>query len=198
MINVLYEPFPESIRIDGKLYEIYTDFRKWLRFSDLNADKSVPETEKTMALLMLLKQRPLPVPTEKMILELLAFYHADALNYHPEQEDDEESGIIQPEIRPPVFHWCIDAACVLGDFRRFYQMDLRTADSLHWWEFLTLFSSLPKESRCQERIAYRAADLTKIRNEDEKARIREIKRAIALPYEMDDEDIGAVFGEMMQ
>lgn len=198
MINVLYDPFPDSIKADGKLYQVQTDFRKWLRFSDMNADKNIPEYEKSTALLMMLKQRPLPVPTEALILELFSFYHADALNYHPEQDkEDEEAEPEEPAIRPPVFHWCIDSAYVLGDFRRFYQIDLKSVVSMHWWEFLTLFSALPKESHCQERIAYRSADLSQIRNEAEKTRIRKIKRAIAIPYEMEDDDIGAVFGEMM-
>ena len=95
MINVLYDPFPDSIKADGKLYQVQTDFRKWLRFSDMNADKNVPEYEKSTALLMMLKQRPLPVPTEALILELFSFYRADALNYHPEQDKEDEEA--EPE-----------------------------------------------------------------------------------------------------
>ena len=34
-MNVFYEGLPEVLVIDGKEYPIITDFREWLRFSDM-------------------------------------------------------------------------------------------------------------------------------------------------------------------
>jgi len=197
MINILHESFPDSVRADGRSYPVQTDFRRWLRFNDLNADKNIQANEKIIALVMFLKQRPLPHITENLVSELLAFYRADSLEYRPEQDEGEEEEQEMPPIRPPVFNWCIDARYVLGDFRQFYQIDLINIDYLHWWKFMSLFAALPEESQCSKRMAYRSADLSQIKNEAEKTRIRKIQRAIMLPFEYDDEMIGDMFGGIM-
>ena len=34
-MNVFYEDLPETLKINGKEYPIITDFREWIRFSDM-------------------------------------------------------------------------------------------------------------------------------------------------------------------
>lgn len=185
MINIIYDFLPENIHADGKTYAVRTDFHSWIRYADQQSDQ-----EKIQFLFSLLKQRPIPAYTESLSKALLAFYHADDLHNQTDQDDaNSDADMLH---KPPLFSWKLDSCYVLGDFRRFYQIDLRTA-SLHWWEFLSLFYALPEESRCQKRIYYRNLDLNQIKNKDEKKRIRKIKRAIAIPYEMSDDEIGQAF-----
>ena len=41
-MNILYEQFPEEVRVNGEYYSIVTDFREWIRFTELVEDDSVP------------------------------------------------------------------------------------------------------------------------------------------------------------
>jgi hypothetical protein len=91
-----------------------------------------------------------------------------------------------------VFDWKYDAKYLLADFRRYYGIDLLTAE-MHWWEFRSLFAALPDDSLCQKRIAYRSADLSRIKDSKRRAEIARIQQQIALPYEMTDDEISAVF-----
>ena len=45
MINVFYESLPEALEINGREYPIITDFREWLRFSDM-LKSDIPENYK--------------------------------------------------------------------------------------------------------------------------------------------------------
>ena len=189
MINALYEPFPETIEADGTKYSIITDFREWFRFADMLADTDLTAEEKIVIAVQWLKTPPEQI-TEELITALMSFYRAIALEPDP-PEEYEDARSEEPH-RPPVFSYKYDAKYIIGDFRRFYGIDLLTA-KMHWWEFRCLMAALPDDSACQKRIAYRSADLCKIKNEAERQRVMEIQRRIAIPYEMTDDEISAVF-----
>lgn len=192
MINLLYEPFPDFIEADGRRHSVLTDFREWLRFADLIADKEIPAEDKLRLLTNWFSVPPLYI-TEGMVNALFAFYRAKPLERDPLHEEDAEE---MPHASVPVFDWTIDAKYVLGDFLRFYGIDLLHAE-MHWWKFRSLFAALPDESLCQKRIAYRSADLSGIKNQAERDRIARIQREIALPFEYDDEMIGDALWNMM-
>lgn len=192
MINPLYEEFPESIEIDGEEYGVLTDFREWIRFSDMLGDNDLTDEEKLHLMTNWLTETPRKI-TAELVNAVFAFYRADALNPDPveidnEDEHEEES---QPK-RPPVFSWKYDAKFLIGDFRRYYDINLLSAN-MHWWEFLCLFAALPDDSQCRKRINIRSTDLSEIKNKERRNQIAAIQRIIALPFEMDDDDMAAIF-----
>lgn len=180
MINLLYEKFPDCIQADGLTYPVRTDFRIWLKFSDILSDKKMLTEQELAAALMSVFTKPVLRFSGSLIDSIFGFYHADLLDYPRESDEDDEKNA-PGGAKPPVFDWKIDARYLLGDFRHFYHIDLISADYLHWFEFRALFDALPDDSHCMKRIAYRSADLSQIKNDAEKKRIRKIKRAIALP-----------------
>lgn len=196
MINLLYEPFPDSIEADGRRYPVLTDFREWFRFSDLIADRDIPAETKLFLMMQWLAEPPEQI-TEALVNALFAFYKAKPLEPAPLYEEEEDEAQDEADCRPPVFSWSVDARFVLGDFRRFYGIDLLSAEYMHWWEFRSLFAALPDESLCQKRIAYRSADLSEIKNKAERDRIARIQRQIALPFEFEDDMIGAALAGIM-
>lgn len=184
-MNLFYEPFPETVEINEKEYPIVTDFREWIRFADMISSWEIDEQEKIF-LMMQWFLKPPNDSKKSMIDALFSFYRADALELHPFQPESENE---QETVRkPPVFDWCIDAKFVIGDFRRYYNINLLTVKYLHWWEFRCLFSALPDDSNCQKRIAYRAMDLSKIKDKSERKRIAKIQREIAIPYLTEEEE----------
>ncbi|UTY39382.1 bacteriophage Gp15 family protein [Allocoprobacillus halotolerans] len=66
---------------------------------------------------------------------------------------------------------------------------------MHWWKFNALFDSLNENTELKKRIAYRMMDISKIKNKEEKRRIRRIQKQIAIPVVnvMSDEDIANAF-----
>ncbi len=193
MINILYENFPDSIIVGNKVYKIVTDFREWLKFADMVSDDSIPAEWKIGFMANWIISPP-DIITAEIVDALRQFYTAADIEYIrcPESEEDTE----QIE-RPPVFDWRIDARYVLGDFRRFYSIDLLRTEYLHWWEFRSLFSALPDESQCKTIIGYRSVNLSEIKNESERTRIRKIQQKLALPFEYTDEGIGDIFDDIM-
>ena len=50
-MNILFEEFPETVRVNGKSFLIETDFREWIRFIQLVDDDEVPWKIKCQLLL---------------------------------------------------------------------------------------------------------------------------------------------------
>ena len=73
-----------------------------------------------------------------------------------------------------------------------YGIDLLSVKYLHWYEFLSLLRALPDDSMTMRRVGYRSTDLNQIPDKRQRARIAKIQRQIALPFEFDDEMIGAM------
>lgn len=187
MMSLLCESFPKTVIADGQEFAIFTDFREWLRFYDMFTDPELKDAEKVALCGAWLE--PEPVCVTKGILDaVFSFFRADALFPDKEPSDSEDQEQEMP--KPPVFDWKIDAAYLLGDFRRFYGIDLLTA-RMHWWEFRALAAALPDESHCAKRISYRSANLGEIKDKNERKRIARIQRQIALPFTYTDEMIGA-------
>ena len=194
MINALYEPFPDSIYANGIEYPIITDFREWFRFADMVEDDEISKRDKLYLMMTWLLKPPERI-TDELIYAILDFYRARELERElPESSDDEDNDTPPPSV--PVLNWKIDAPFIIGDFLRYYGIDLLTAE-MHWWRFRILFSALPDDSQMMKRIGYRSVDIGQIKSESERKRIMKMKQLYALPFELDEDDIGAVFGGAM-
>ena len=191
MLNVLYDKFPDSVQADGRSYPVKTDFRVWLKLADTFSDKNLPPEQAGSAFLSVFRS-PVRQVSEPLLDAVFGFLKADALYYHSELAEDAPEKIPPEGASAPVFDWKFDSRFLLGDFLHFYQINLLTADFLHWFAFRALFDALPEDSVCMKRIAYRSADISQL-SEKEKKRIRKIKRAVAIPHIMTDEEIGAAF-----
>ena len=196
MMNLLYESFPDAVTVNGRQCPVVTDFREWIKFHDLLADKEISERAKISLLPDWFLRPPLPL-TDAHVRALLDFYLVKQLDPRPDEEEKEKNNPPSPP-KPPVFDYSFDAPFLLSDFRRFYQIDLLKIDFLHWFEFKSLFHTLPEESSCQKRIAYRSTDIRKIKSKSEKARIRKIQKAIALPFAAAEEAVGEELLALMQ
>ena len=193
MINALYEPFPETVSADGYEYQIVTDFREWLKFADMMGDKELSSEEKILLLTDWFLKPPEYV-TQELVKAVFDFYKAENLDPKSDFHSDDDEPSEEVPVTPPVFDWKTDSKYVIGDFWRYYGIDLLSEKYMHWWKFRCLFSALPDDSQCQKRIAYRSTDINQIKNESERRRIMRIKQAIAIPFEYDEDMIGATFG----
>lgn len=186
MMNLFYEPLPDSIPVGGSDFKILTDFRDWLKFGDLLKDDALEDAEKLDFMRNWCAEIP-PVMTAELFTGLRDFYTMAAL--HTGRPEPEQDGLQ----KPPTFDWCLDAQYIIADFMRFYSMDLFAAEYLHWWKFFSLMKALPDESQLYRRISIRSRDLSEITDPKQKRAVMEAQMRVAIPFEMDDNAIGAVF-----
>lgn len=189
MMNLFYEPLPDSVPVGGSDLAILTDFRDWLKFGDMLRDDELRPEDK-LDLMRAWFVEPPDVLTAEMFQALRDFCETRALDREPDADADEEPA--HPN-RPPTFDWTMDAGCVIADFRRYYQLNLFSAGYLHWWEFLTLVRALPDESQTFRRISIRSQDLSKIKDPERRRALMEAQMRIGIPFEMDDYAIADAF-----
>ena len=183
-MNLLYEKFPETVRISGKEYPIYTDFRNWLRFFDMLEEKGLSEREK---MLLALRWYQEPIPPELWEESIQALIRFAICGEIPEQSA--KSGR-----NKKILSWSFDAPFVYAGFLSVYQIDLLTVQ-MHWHLFRALFDALPEDTPIKQRMYYRGVNIAEIRDKNEKKRVLKIQQQIRIPQEkMNAFEIGSVFG----
>lgn len=119
-MNILYEQFPEEVKVNGEYYPIVTDFREWIRFTELVEDDSVPWRMKCGLLLQWYLDQ-VPEDIEAAIYALGDFLMCKRM-YQDDLEDEEEE---QQKSGKPVFSFSEDAGCIYAAFREAYGIDLQ-------------------------------------------------------------------------
>lgn len=191
-MNILFEPLPEFVVVQGKKYRIHTDFREWIKLSELAEDDEVPWQVKQKLLMQWYID--IPEDMEAAIYALGDFLMAKGM-YAPERYSEEEGSTVSKE-KEPVFSFREDAGCIYSAFLECYGIDLLSVEGLHWWKFKVLFEGLPEHTEIRQRILYRQTDLNTIKDREEKRRIKKIKKEIALHKKkrvMSDYEIGDMF-----
>lgn len=188
-MNILIDKFPETVRIDRKDYRIETDFREWIRFTQLIDDDEVPWQIKVRLLLRWYTDK-IPDNIEKAIYALGDFLTMSIDNV----EDIEKNVRNEPK---QLYSYAQDAECIYSAFRETYAINLQTIPYMHWWEFQTLFAGLPESTEIKQRMMYRNIDLREIKDKNERKRIQKIQRAIAIKQKnrrkITDYEIGDMF-----
>lgn len=196
-MNVFYEGLPEVLVIDGKEYPIITDFREWLRFSDM-LKSDIPQNYKLEFLEdMFLEDIPPIYSLEDMDLVMKAitdFLSLSALEFPVRQQEEESIEVFEDEGVKKAIYYEQDAPYIISAFQREYQMDLLSVEYLHWWKFRMLLDGLSEESQIKKRIYWRTCNVSEM-DKKERMEILRIRRKITIPEEeyVEDEDIGNAF-----
>lgn len=190
MLNVLYEKFPDYVFVHGVRYAIETDFREWIRFSELVEDETVPWQIK-VELMLRWYSNDVPEDLEAAIYALGDFLAARKLYRESEEALEEEKNP-----KEPVFSFTDDAGCIYGAFVECYGIDLQRVPHMHWWKFKTLLDGLPHDTEFKQRVMYRNLDANSIKDKEERKRVKRIQKEIALRKKrrhLSDYEIGDVF-----
>lgn len=172
----IYEGLPKSVEIDGKEYEIRTDFKNWLRFSAL-LDSGLSPGMKASVMMAFFIGEDRPHDIQKAMKALVGF----ASRYQP----------------PPRRHGKAtmdlerDADYIYAGFLGQYGIDLLES-KMHWWVFLALLDSL-RECKLTDIIEIRGMDAGDYKDAKTKKKIRELQRVFQLEHGAPEGD-GDVFG----
>ena len=185
MINLLFEELPDTVEVSGNFYRIATDFRDWIAFFDMIADKKIDKKQKMITVLQWFTDG-IPDNIPEAYNALTEFASCSEIRKTSGKSADSSS--------TPTLSWLYDSAYVLGAFRQVYNIDLIRVKYMHWWEFSALFEALPEDTQIKKRIAYRQIRLSDIRDKSERKRILKIKKTVAFPHEpVSAEKTGEIF-----
>lgn len=196
-MNVFYEDLPETLKINGKEYPIITDFREWIRFSDMLKSDLQPQYKLEFLAEMFLEDTP-DLYTEEGVEEVMdsitSFLSLEALEFPNQYSDELEEVEYKDATEKKAIYYEQDAPYIISAFRREYQVNLLSVPYMHWWEFRMLLDGLSEESQIKKRIYWRTCDVSKMEKK-ERMEILKIRRSITIPEEeyVSDEDIGNAF-----
>ena len=198
-MNVLFDPFPETVEVGGKEYGIVTDFREWIKFMELlrSIEQFTPRIL-NMILEWYVDDRPEDVVAS--VTALQKFLCAEEINQEGKErsaEDWEDGTEAEAGSPAEAFSFRQDAICIYSAFMEVYGIDIETIPYMHWWKFLVLFWGLPADTEIKERIHYRTVDLSTVKNKEERERIKKIRKKIAINHhrrKLNAYQIGDVFG----
>lgn len=164
-MNILVAPLPVSVTIDGREYEIDTDFRSALLTIMAFEDGGLTTHEKAM--IMLANLYPTIPDNVQAAFERAQWF----LNGGEERE---ETG------KPRVYSFTKDARYIFAAFRQTHGIDLQTAN-LHWWEFLALFMDLGQDTTFCQLTALRSRIKSGKATKEERAAARAMGEAFDVP-----------------
>ena len=167
-MNLLIDKLPT----DYEGLKINTNFRSFILFELLMQDNEVSQKDKILLTLSyFFDERPKDV--KKAIEGVLWFYRCG------EKEKHSKSGGNGKQKQ--IYSFEHDAKYIYSAFLDQYGIDLNEIEYLHWFKFRALFEGLKSDNKICEIMGYRAIDLNKIKDKEEKKKYRKLQREFALP-----------------
>ncbi len=173
-MNILQEALPVTIKIDGEEIPVQTDFRVMARVETLLRKTNFEDKKAVSAtLLTSLKLFYINIPhnLSAAIDGLFWFYRCGA---EPPKSVSKLAGK-----QKRYYSFEEDGEYLYAAFLQQYGIDLYS-EKLHWWRFRSLFSGLTDETEMVKIMQYRGTDTSKIKNKDERARIKKLQEQFAL------------------
>ena len=170
----VYDPYPESVELDGRVYRLDLAYDNVLRCIDIAGDKMLTDADKIeiQTILLLRRRRDCPKDTETQARLLSAIF--DLL---PKGEKSSGEKHID-------FHQ--DASMIRSAFFRI-GIDL-TKDKIHINRFLELLADLPRDTALMRTIELRQRPLPKPTkyNAEEIAALQKAKAKVAIKMSEDE------------
>lgn len=154
-----------------------TDFRISILFEMLMQDTSIDKKEKIAEALKLYYPNIKQIKNfEKAIKDMLWFFRCgreELANSNKEKNNKSNN--------KQIYSYEFDDSYIYSAFLQQYNIDLQDIEYLHWWKFKALFEGLSKDTKIVEIMGYRAIDISKIKDKEEKARYKKLKKIYSLP-----------------
>lgn len=133
-MNILTDALPTAVQIEDTIYEINTDFRNIIKIILAFDDPELAGIEKQVIILALLYKDNIPKKHVVAASKLAARFISG-----PMGESDEEGDTTR------YYSFTKDSPLIYAAFQQTHGIDLQKA-SLHWWQFIALFSDLGSET----------------------------------------------------
>lgn len=173
-INILLDRLPQFTQSGNR---IRTDFRESIKFELLMQDNKIDEKNKVIQALKLYYyniEKITDIP--KAIEEMLWFFACGKKkNVDNKKEKNNKKRIKQ------IYSYEFDAEYIYSAFLQQYKIDLNSIQYMHWWKFKALMENLNEDTQFVKIMGYRAIDISKIKDKEEKTRYKRLKTIYDLP-----------------
>lgn len=178
-MNILIDLLPTFVEIEGKEFEINTDFRTSILFELLMQDDNVNEEEKIYMALELYYPE-IPPNINEAIDQMLWFYRCG--------KDIKESRGTGKGKSTQIYSFNFDDDYIYSAFLDQYGVDLQDIEYLHWWKFKAMFKSLKEDNEIVKIMGYRAMDINKIKDKEQKLYYKKMQDLYKIPLPQDEQD----------
>lgn len=178
-MNILIDKLPDEY--EG--LKINTNFRSFILFELLMQDRNVIKEDKIFIALNLFYKDIKPENFKKGIDGIIWFY-----TMGKDKKDAKNKKNNEKKSKKQIYSFEYDAELIYSAFLSQYGIDLQDIDNLHWWKFKSLFDGLKDDNKICEIMGYRAIDLSKIKDKDEKKKYKKLQMQFALPDNRTEEE----------
>lgn len=159
----------EKIKIDFN-----TDFRTVITFELLMQNPKYSMQAKTYQALRLFYPNLEQIENiEEALNNIIWFYGCDNKNKTSQNNTNKKE--------KQIYSYEFDNELIYSAFKNQYNVDLEEIEYLHWWKFKAMFNGLKSDNRIVEIMGYRAMDLSKIKDKEERKKYRKLQKLYALP-----------------
>lgn len=178
-MNIILDTMPDFLEIGGEKIFIDTDFRTWIRFDEALFWSDKPMEERLFSALDICYNGEIPADIQRAVHAAIGFYapNEEQIKKHGENAQAEQGITVRGK---QLYSFTYDASLICAAFLAQYGIDL-TKDDLHWWLFRALFEGLNDENKICKVMEIRSIDLSKIKDKEQKAHYRRLKRIYRLP-----------------
>ncbi|SFJ26153.1 Bacteriophage Gp15 protein [Terrisporobacter glycolicus] len=179
-MNILVDLLPKKVTIDNKEYKINSDFRTSILFELLMQDGSIGEKDKILMALELYYSK-IPVNINEAIEQMLWFYRCG-------KDIKKSKGNGKGKSITQIYSFEYDDDYIYAAFMDQYGIDLQDIEYIHWWKFKALFKSLKEDNEIVKIMGYRSADLSKIKDKEQKSNYKYMKELYKIPILQDERE----------
>lgn len=178
-MNIILDTMPDFLEVGGEKIFINTDFRTWIRFDEALFWSDKPMEERLFSALDICYCGKIPADINGAMRAAIGFY-AQKEEEMKEIGENAQNGQEVSSRSKHTYSFTYDASLIYAAFLAQYGIDL-TKDDMHWWLFRALFEGLADENKICKVMEIRSVDLSKIKDKEQKAHYRRLKRIYRLP-----------------
>lgn len=171
-MNILIDLLPDKVNIEGEDYEINSDFGTSILFELLMQDNELTDEDKIIQALELYYPI-MPKNINEAVEKVLWFYRCGK-----SETETKNKGIVKIT---QVYSYEYDDDYIYSSFLDQYGVDLQDIEYLHWWKFKAMFKALKEDNEIVKIMGYRAMDLGKIKDKEQKAYYKKMKDLYKIP-----------------
>ena len=185
-MNIILDPMPDFLEVGGEKIFIDTGFRTWMRFDEALLWSHASTETRVYSALDICYNGKIPANIHDALFAAIGFYTPKSEKIKEAGENAQASQGIFSRSKQ-IYSFTHDAALICSAFLAQYGIDL-TKDDMHWWLFRALFEGLTDENKICEVMEIRGVDLSKIKDKEQKAHYRRLKRMYRLPDPRNEEE----------
>lgn len=175
-MSLLTEKLPDSIIINDNKFPIKTDFRHWIKVTQIMMGQS-SDIQKIADICSEVFCE-LPKASVKLVLNAVMDF------YSPPRKVNLSGTDSKPKRQ---YDFEYDAELIYAAFLQQYGIDL-TSTNMHWWKFKALFNTLDETTQFVKVIGYRSINLSEIKNKEQKKHYGKMKHIYRLPDSRTEEE----------